>query len=86
MDNIKVIDGNIEEESLGLSTSDRNWILENVNFVFHCAATIKFNEALELATKINIQGTNNLLTLAAQMKNLKVQVRSLHDSRSIKYV
>ncbi|XP_029345596.1 fatty acyl-CoA reductase wat isoform X2 [Acyrthosiphon pisum] len=71
MDYIKVIDGNIEEESLGLSTADRNWIVENVNFVFHCAATIKFNEALELATKINIQGTNNLLTLAAQMKNLK---------------
>lgn len=79
MDHIKVIDGNIEEESLGLSTADRNWIMENVNFVFHCAATIKFNEALELATKINIQGTDNLLTLAAQMKNLKVQVRSLHS-------
>lgn len=79
MDNIKVIDGNIEEESLGLSTADRNWIVENVNFVFHCAATIKFNEALELATKINIQGTNNLLKLAAKMKNLKVQVRSLHN-------
>ncbi|XP_015366451.1 PREDICTED: fatty acyl-CoA reductase 1-like [Diuraphis noxia] len=71
MKNIKVIDGNIEEELLGLSMSDRNWIFENVNFVFHCAATIKFNEALELATKINIQGTDNLLTLAAQMKNLK---------------
>jgi len=78
MNNIKVIDGNIEEESLGLSTADRNWIMENVNFVFHCAATIKFNEALELATKINIQGTDNLLTLAAQMKNLKVQVHNLH--------
>ncbi|XP_060881062.1 fatty acyl-CoA reductase wat-like [Metopolophium dirhodum] len=71
IDNIKVIEGNIEEESLGLSTADRNWIVENVNFVFHCAATIKFNEALELATKINIQGTNNLLTLAAKMTNLK---------------
>lgn len=62
---------------MGLSTADRNWIVENVNFVFHCAATVKFNETLELATKINIQGTNNLLTLAAQMKNLKVQVRGL---------
>jgi len=78
MNNIKVIDGNIEEESLGLSTADRNWIVENVNFVFHCAATIKFNEALELAAKINIQGTDNLLTLAAQMRNLKVQVHVLH--------
>jgi alcohol-forming fatty acyl-CoA reductase len=72
MNNIKVINGNIAEESLGLSTADRNWIIENVNFVFHCAATIKFNEALESAAKINIQGTVNLLTLASQMRNLKV--------------
>ncbi|XP_060836401.1 fatty acyl-CoA reductase wat-like [Rhopalosiphum padi] len=71
MNNIKVINGNIAEESLGLSTADRNWIIENVNFVFHCAATIKFNEALESAAKINIQGTVNLLTLASQMRNLK---------------
>jgi len=72
MNNIKVINGNIAEESLGLSIADRNWIIENVNFVFHCAATIKFNEALESAAKINIQGTVNLLTLASQMRNLKV--------------
>jgi fatty acyl-CoA reductase len=47
-------------------------MIENVNFVFHCAATIKFNEPLDLASKINIQGTENLLALASKMKNLKV--------------
>lgn len=57
---------------MGLSLNDRDWIIENVNFVFHCAATIKFNEPLELASKINIQGTENLLALSSKMKNLKV--------------
>lgn len=72
MDYIKIINGNIEESLMGVSSADHDWLIENVNFVFHCAATIKFNEPLELATKINIQGTENLLSLASEMKNLKV--------------
>lgn len=71
-DLIKIIDCNIEDSSMGLTTVDRDWIVENVNFVFHCAATIKFNETLESASKINIQGTEKLLSFVTQMKNLKV--------------
>jgi len=72
MNTIKIIEGDLENSSMSLSSTDRDWMLENVNFVFHCAATVKFNEPLDLATKINIQGTENLLTLATEMKNLKV--------------
>ncbi|XP_060849359.1 fatty acyl-CoA reductase wat-like [Rhopalosiphum padi] len=71
IESIKIIDGHLEESSMGLSSSDREWLIENVNFVFHCAATIKFNEPLELASKINIQGTENVMALASRMKNLK---------------
>lgn len=71
-DFIKIIEGNLEDSSMGLVTANRDWIVENVNFVFHCAATIKFNETLESASKINILGTEKLLSLATQMKNLKV--------------
>lgn len=72
-DYIKLIDGNIEKPSLGLSNNDRDWLFENVNFVFHCAATIKFNESLDIANELNVQGTNRLLSLASEMKNLKVR-------------
>lgn len=72
MNYIKVIDGNLQEPSICFEATDRNWMIENVNFVFHCAATVKFNEPLEIATKINIEGTENLLGLAAQLKHLKV--------------
>jgi len=70
MNCIKIIDENLEESSMGLSLTDRDWTIENANFVFHCAVSIKFNEPLEVATKINIQETDNLLTLATRMKYL----------------
>lgn len=63
----------MENPSLAMSSPDREWIIENVNLVFHCAATIKFNETIELATKINIEGTERLLELAAEMKHLEVK-------------
>jgi len=72
MTKIKMIDGDLEQPSLGLSPIDHDWLIENVNFVFHCAATIKFNETLPIAIRINIQGTENLLELATKMNNLKV--------------
>lgn len=72
MSRVRVIDGNLEGSSMNLSEYDRDWLIENVNFVFHCAATIKFNEPLEAATKTNVQGTENVMALAMEMKNLKV--------------
>lgn len=78
MNDVKIIDGDLVESSFGLKSTDRDWLIENVNFVFHCAATVKFNETLENATKINILGTERLLTLASQMKNLKVKNNTLY--------
>ncbi|KAL4090330.1 hypothetical protein QTP88_025189 [Uroleucon formosanum] len=87
MQYIRIIEGHLEDPSMGLSSSDREWMIENVNFVFHCAATIKFNEPLELASKINIQGTEHVLELASQMKNLKgfvhVSTAYSHCPRSV---
>jgi len=72
MNKIKMIEGDLEQPSLGLSTEDSDWLIENVNFIFHCAATIKFNETIPTAVKINIQGTENILELATKINNLKV--------------
>jgi len=78
---IKTIDGCLDIPSLGISTDDCDWLIKNVNFVFHCAATVKFNEPLYIATRINIQGTEDLLSLAAKMNNLKV----IEDKTLINY-
>jgi len=69
---IRIINGDIGEPLLGLTQIDRDWLIENVNFVFHCAATVKFNEPIEFATKINVTGTESVLELATEMKKLKV--------------
>jgi len=68
---IKIIEGDLGQPLLGLSSDDREWLIKNVNFVFHCAAVVKFNEILHIATQINIQGTNSILDLATMMRNLK---------------
>lgn len=54
-----------------------------MNFVFHSAATVKFNETIDIATKLNIQGTENVLELAAKMNYLKVIE---NRNRSLKFI
>ncbi len=36
------------EEELGICDEDRTFLEDNINIVFHSAATIKFNEPLRL--------------------------------------
>lgn len=43
-----------------------------VSIVFHVAATIKFNEPLDVAMNVNVAGTGRVLNLAQKMKNIKV--------------
>lgn len=40
--------------------------------MFHCAATIKFDENLKLAIDINVHGTKDVIELGKELKQLKV--------------
>ena len=40
--------GDISKPKLGLSENDYNTLAENVSIVFHSAATVKFDEPIEL--------------------------------------
>lgn len=42
-----------------------------VNIVFHIAATVRFDENLKIALSINIKGTQDLLNMSREIKNLK---------------
>lgn len=46
-------------------------ILDQVNVVIHVAATVKFNEPIETAFNLNVNGTHQTLTVARQIKNLE---------------
>lgn len=63
--------GDCSLAGLGLSPEDRAVLADNVNLVFHCAATVRFDEALDVAVNINVRGTRCVLDLARDMKSLR---------------
>lgn len=69
---IRVIEGDVAKENLGISNEDRRLIVENVNFIYHCAATIRFDEPLKTAVELNTRGTKLMVELALQCEKLDV--------------
>ncbi|CAD5221743.1 unnamed protein product [Bursaphelenchus xylophilus] len=64
------INGDLMSEDLGLSPADETLLCESVSVVFHCAATVKFDEVLKVAIKMNVIGTQRLIALCHKMQNL----------------
>lgn len=64
--------GDITLPQLGISDSDQALLCRNVSVVFHSAATVKFDEKLELSVQINMLGTKRLVELCHRMMNLEV--------------
>lgn len=48
-------------------------ILIKVNIVIHAAATVRFDEHLRTAVKINIIALQDILKISQEVKNLKVR-------------
>ncbi|XP_076257201.1 putative fatty acyl-CoA reductase CG5065 isoform X1 [Rhynchophorus ferrugineus] len=71
MNKIKVLTGDVSMPNLGLTDQDLRYLLENVDIVFHSAATVKFNEKLKDAVMLNTLATKHLLEICSQMKKLK---------------
>ncbi|XP_075230970.1 fatty acyl-CoA reductase wat-like [Lycorma delicatula] len=68
------IPGDISEPRLGISDENRKLLQENIDIVFHAAATVRFDEPISTAVAINVSGTKEMLELARTMKNLKAYV------------
>jgi fatty acyl-CoA reductase len=69
---ISAIAGDISLPGLGISPSDRQLLAEQVNIVFHAAATIRFDEHIRTAIDINVLGTREIIKLSKEMTRLKV--------------
>lgn len=67
-----MIEGDTGASDMGLSEMDREKLRENVNVVFHGAATVRFDESLRKAVDINVRGTKLVVMFAKEIKNLKV--------------
>ncbi|TRZ01771.1 hypothetical protein DNTS_025599 [Danionella cerebrum] len=65
------ISSELMQPGLNLSKQDVETLTSSVHIVFHCAATIRFDEALKHAVQLNVCATQQLLSLAQQMKHLE---------------
>lgn len=74
---VSAVAGDASLPGLGLSASDRQKLVDEVNVVFHGAATIRFDEHIRTAININVLGTREIIKLAKDMTNLKVTPSSL---------
>ncbi|KAJ0182891.1 hypothetical protein K1T71_000867 [Dendrolimus kikuchii] len=64
--------GDVADLRLGLADSDWKTLVEEVDIIFHMAATTRFDEPLRVATNVNIRGTREALALARACKKLRL--------------
>lgn len=66
------INGDVSQEFLGLKNKDYKLLADKVSIIFHSAASVRFNDPLHVAVKLNTYGTLQVVNLALKMKKLKV--------------
>ncbi|PSN32843.1 Fatty acyl-CoA reductase 1 [Blattella germanica] len=74
LDKLTAVNGDVTQIGLGLSKPDTCKLCSEVNVVFHCAATVRFDDTDRQTILLNTRGTQELTSLALQMQHLKVLV------------
>lgn len=72
---ISALSGDCSQINLGLSDENRNTLIKEVNVIFHSAATVRFDERLDIAIGINIIGAREIVKLAHKVENLEVPTK-----------
>jgi len=66
---VEIIKGDITKENLGISVQDIERLSQEIGSVFHCAASVSFDESeKEEIEKQNVGGTKNLLEFMCRLK------------------
>ncbi|KAG8514038.1 Fatty acyl-CoA reductase 2 [Galemys pyrenaicus] len=71
---IRPIYADLGQSDLAISKEDMQELLSCTNIIFHCAATVRFDEPLRHAVQLNVTATQQLLLMASQMPKLEVFV------------
>ncbi|XP_057659288.1 fatty acyl-CoA reductase wat-like [Diorhabda carinulata] len=67
---IHVIDGNLTKKDLGLSVENKEIILNKVNIVFHCGASLNMDLKLQESVITNVRGTMEIVNIVNQSKHI----------------
>jgi thioester reductase-like protein len=70
-DRIEVLTGDITDRRLGLSDGDYDRLVGEITSAHHLAAIYNLAVPLEIAQKVNVDGTGNVLELCARADNLE---------------
>ncbi|PBC32341.1 Putative fatty acyl-CoA reductase [Apis cerana cerana] len=74
MKKVVTLNGDVSVENLGLSKEQSEILMNEIDIVFHFAATLKLEAKLKDAIEMNTIGTKRILELAKKMKKLKTFV------------
>jgi thioester reductase-like protein len=77
---VRAVRGDLLEPGLGLSVSDRRWLIGSVERIVHCAASISFELPLDEAREINVGGVERVLELAREINAGGTLRRIVHVS------
>ncbi|XP_049941596.1 fatty acyl-CoA reductase 1-like isoform X1 [Schistocerca serialis cubense] len=69
---LSVVAGDLSSPDFRLAEQDMAALQRDVSVVFHCAASVRFNDSLRQAVNTNVVGTKRVLQLAEQLPNLQV--------------
>src|SRR3954471_8848291 len=69
-DRIEVLEGDIGERDLGLSTADLDRLKSETTVAFHLAAIYNLAVPFEIAQRVNVNGTGNVLEFCEGCKQL----------------
>lgn len=65
------IAGDCSLPGLGISSTDRAIITREASIVFHVAATVRFDEKMNLAVPINVRSLKDMINLCKEIPSLK---------------
>lgn len=69
---VSLVSGDCVLPDLGLDGEMKAKLIDEVDCVFHCAATVRFDQHIKTAAYINVRAVRDLIAIAKQMKKLKV--------------
>ena len=88
LDKVEAVNGDIVEPHFGLDAESLEMIINEVNIIFHSAATVRFDEDLTKSVAMNVEAVSSMIWLARQVKNLEsiVDVSTAYSNCDLKHI
>ncbi|XP_030856595.2 fatty acyl-CoA reductase 2 isoform X1 [Gorilla gorilla gorilla] len=85
---IRAIYADLNQNDFAISKEDMQELLSCTNIIFHCAATVRFDDTLRHAVQLNVTATQQLLLMASQMPKLEafIHISTAYSNCNLKHI